>query len=170
MKPRLSILGLMAVVLFVAVGFAALRSTSALWASAVFTLTVALLSASILGAVARRGDARLPWHGFAVFGWAYLLTTFWLWPEPNGVTAPPYLSKHLIDYFQPSTANARTTCSNQAHTEMATESPPMLPQRTPGTAHLATMAPFTGRVVQPASFQADRALARGDPLRTDSGQ
>jgi hypothetical protein len=27
--------------------------------------------------------------GFSLFGWVYLLTTFWLWPGPNGVSTRP---------------------------------------------------------------------------------
>jgi hypothetical protein len=51
-RLRFGITALMGFVLFVAVGLAALRSASALWVSATFTATVALLSASILGAMA----------------------------------------------------------------------------------------------------------------------
>jgi len=147
MKLRFSILGLMALVLLVAVGFAALRSTSALWASAVFTMTVALLWAAILGAFAGRGRARLTWLGFVVFGWIYLLTTFWLWPEGNGVSAPPYLSKHLLDYFQPTANDASTmTIDPGPRGEMGIEPPPTISKTIPGTVNLSTTGPFTGRV------------------------
>jgi hypothetical protein len=89
----------MAVVLFIGLGFAALRSASPLLASAVFTLTVAILSAAVLGAMARRGRARMIWAGFALFGWIYLGTTFGPWEAGNGVTAPPYVTRWALDYW-----------------------------------------------------------------------
>jgi hypothetical protein len=94
----------MVIVLFVGFGFAALRSGSALWASAVFTLTVAALSAAVLGVMARRGRARMTWAGFALFAWVYFGTTFGPWADRNGVTAPPYLTKWLLDFPQTRTS------------------------------------------------------------------
>ena len=69
---RFSIASLLVVVLFVAVGFAALRESSDLWESGVFTLTLAALLISILLAVHRTESRRAFWLGFAVFGWIYL--------------------------------------------------------------------------------------------------
>jgi hypothetical protein len=89
----------MAIVLLIAVGLAALQSASVLWSSAVFTLTVVVLSAAILGAMARRGRARMTWAGFALFGWVYLGTTFGLWETANGVTAPLYVTRWGLDYW-----------------------------------------------------------------------
>jgi hypothetical protein len=103
---RFSLGALMGLVSLVAISFAALRSTSLLWASATFTATVVILSVASLGAFAARGTSRLPWLGFAAFGWVYLLTTFWLWPGNNGVTAPPFLPKLLMDYAVPQQGNA----------------------------------------------------------------
>src|SRR6516162_9519888 len=89
----------MAIVLVSGFGFAALRSAAVLWASAIFTLTVVVLSAAILGAMARRGRARMMWAGFALFGWIYLGTTFGPWAEGNGVKAPPYVTRWALDYW-----------------------------------------------------------------------
>ena len=50
-RLRFTLAQSMGIVLLIGVGFAALRSPSALSASAVFTSTVALLSAAILGAM-----------------------------------------------------------------------------------------------------------------------
>ena len=97
-RLRFTLAQLMAAVIFIGLGFAALRSASLLWASAVFTLTVAVLSAAILGAMARRGRARMTWAGFALFGWVYLGTTFGPWADGNGVTAPPYVTRWVLDY------------------------------------------------------------------------
>ena len=97
-RLRFTLAQLMATVIFIGLGFAALRSASRLGASAVFTLTVAVLSAAILGAMARRGRARMTWAGFALFGWIYLGTTFGPWADGNGVTAPPYVTRWVLDY------------------------------------------------------------------------
>jgi hypothetical protein len=90
---------LMAIVLFIGFGFAALRSASVLWASAIFTLTVAILLVAVLGAIARRGRARMTWTGFALFGGIYLGTTFEPWADVNGVRAPPYATRWPLDYW-----------------------------------------------------------------------
>jgi hypothetical protein len=148
MRFRFSIAGLMAAVLVLAVGFAALRAASALWASAVFTLTVILFAAAILGAVASRGPSRIAWLGFGVFGWTYLLATFWLWPVPNGVTAPPFLTKALLDLFQPSLNTATVmTIDPGPPGETSIEPPPNVSTIIPGTGNLATTTPFPGRII-----------------------
>ena len=69
---RFTIASLLVVVLFVAVGFAALRESNDLWESGVFTLTLAALLISILLAVHRTESRRAFWIGFALFGWIYL--------------------------------------------------------------------------------------------------
>ena len=69
---RFSIASLLLVVLFVAVGFAALRESNETWNSRVFTLTLAALLISILLAVHRTESRRTFWIGFALFGWIYL--------------------------------------------------------------------------------------------------
>ena len=70
---RLTIAQLMAIVLYLSLGFAALRNADRLWASATFTLSIVAISTALLGALIRRGRARPAWIGFAVFGWTYLL-------------------------------------------------------------------------------------------------
>ena len=69
---RFSITSMLVIVLFVAVGFAALRESSDLWESGVFTRTLAALLISILLAVHRTDSRRAFWLGFALFGWTYL--------------------------------------------------------------------------------------------------
>jgi hypothetical protein len=98
-RLRFSLAQLMAAVIFIGLGFAALRSASPLWASAVFTVTVPVLSAAVLGAMARRGRARMTWAGFALFGWIYLGTTFGPWASVNGVMTPPYVTRWVLDYW-----------------------------------------------------------------------
>ena len=75
-RLRLTIANLMAIVLYAGLAFAALRNPNRFWASATFTLAILAVSAAVVVAVARKGQARLAWLGFAVFGWASLL--IWL--------------------------------------------------------------------------------------------
>jgi hypothetical protein len=147
MRPRLTILAMLAMIGLAGVGLAGLRSATPLWASAVFSLTVAGLSAVTVGAAM----GRRPCLGFAVFGWAYLLAVFGLWPEPNGVTAPPFLTKALMDYFQPPVHQGSfwfpEGTGEMFHEpgpagEAAYETPRMVPSGVP-----PITAPFRGRTV-----------------------
>jgi hypothetical protein len=63
----------MTIVLYVGVGFAALRNADEFWAVAAYTLKIILIALAVVGAFARSGRAHTPWIGFAVFGWTYLL-------------------------------------------------------------------------------------------------
>jgi len=71
-RIRFSIASLLVAVLFVAVGFAALRESSELWDSGVFTLVLTVLLTSILLAIHRTESRQAFWMGFALFGWTYL--------------------------------------------------------------------------------------------------
>jgi hypothetical protein len=86
--PRVTIGGLMGLVLVVAVGTAALRSPSALWVSIVLTIALGMLLAAVFGIVYRRGAARAYWAGFAVFGGSYLLVSYGPWLD---TTVTPHL-------------------------------------------------------------------------------
>ena len=72
-RPRFNVGQLMGIVLYLGLGFAALRSASDFWASATFGVAIVMVLGASLGAAARRGVARMTWAGFALFGWAYLL-------------------------------------------------------------------------------------------------
>jgi len=58
--------------LFVAVGISALRESSDLWDSGIFTVTLGGLLISVLLAIHRTETTRAFWIGFALFVWAYL--------------------------------------------------------------------------------------------------
>jgi hypothetical protein len=75
--PRFSIARLMGVVLLVALGLAALRDSSEIWAGVLLLLTSGILALAVVGAACRRGADRAWWLGFAVFGWGYLALAFW---------------------------------------------------------------------------------------------
>lgn len=85
----LNIAGMMALIFGIAIGFAALRGGTVLWASVTFSLAVTLLTAAILGACVARGPSRLGWIGFALFGWVYLGAAFGPFPNGNGASIPP---------------------------------------------------------------------------------
>lgn len=70
---RISIRTLMAFVLVSAVGLAALRNASELWAGIMLLLALAAAGAAILGAALMQGGERAWWLGFAVFGGGYLV-------------------------------------------------------------------------------------------------
>jgi hypothetical protein len=73
MRPRITILGILGVVLAVALALAAVRSGSEVWVAALSLVLLTWLSASLLGAIFRQAKARAFWTGFAVFGWVYFL-------------------------------------------------------------------------------------------------
>jgi hypothetical protein len=95
---QFSLLTLFGLVTIVALGCAALRSPSELWASSLFTFTIVVLLAAILRAILRRGPARAFWIGFALFGWGYLLLIFGPWF--GRCPAPPLLSTEALTYLQ----------------------------------------------------------------------
>jgi hypothetical protein len=65
-KLRFSIASLLALILVLGVGFAALRESSDLWDSGLFTVTLGILLISILLAVHRTESRQAFWLGFAV--------------------------------------------------------------------------------------------------------
>ena len=90
-RPHFSLGTLLLMVLSAGVAFAALKSPSELWASALFTTAVAVLLVAVLWAVHRRDRSRAYWLGFALFGWVYLILS--LVPE----TAPRLATTGLLD-------------------------------------------------------------------------
>jgi hypothetical protein len=84
-RVRFTLASLLFAVLFLGVGFAALREASELWSSVIFTLTIGALLVSILLAIHRASPARAFWLGFALFGWAYM-----------GLTLVPSIQSRVI--------------------------------------------------------------------------
>jgi hypothetical protein len=84
---RFNIASLLVIILVLGVGFAALRESSDLWESGIFTLTLGILLISILLAVHRSESNRAFWLGFALFGWAYMGLTFMPSIESRLITA-----------------------------------------------------------------------------------
>jgi hypothetical protein len=76
---RISIAGLMAVVLICGVAAAALREASDTWAGILLVVTLGLLAFALLAIRQRREGPRAFWEGFALFGWGYLALVFGPW-------------------------------------------------------------------------------------------
>lgn len=104
LRFRLPILGLMAVVLLAALGFAALASASLWWYSITFTTALFSLPAAAVLAIVRAGRTRGAAVGYLAFGLTYLVSAFVLFPVIHGLgKRPPLLPKALVDAVQPNT-------------------------------------------------------------------
>jgi len=95
-RPRITIAQTMAIVLYIGFGFAALRNADDFWASTTFTVAIITVSAALVGAIARKGKARMTWTGFAVLGWACVI--FGLSPIRSGtvIGTPLQLTPPLL--------------------------------------------------------------------------
>ena len=96
MRPRTTILGLMAAVAVVAVAFAALKNPTIWWASGLFTLEVGLFGAASVSAVLRRGRARAVCLGFSVFGALYLHVNYSMISMSDRYMFPPLLFELVL--------------------------------------------------------------------------
>jgi hypothetical protein len=123
MRPtKLSVRGLMALISLVAVGFAALSHPTRLWASALYTSAIVVLSLAVVaGLRGHRRESRAFWTGFAACGWIYFALHFGPWFRPQYVPSasrgwepfapyrgeelrvcPPLLTTALLDAAYPS--------------------------------------------------------------------
>jgi hypothetical protein len=84
-KLRFNIASLLTVIMVLGVSFAALRQSTDLWESGLFTATLGILLISILLAIHRTEFRRAFWIGFALFGSIYL-----------GCTLMPSIERRLI--------------------------------------------------------------------------
>jgi hypothetical protein len=104
-KPRVTILNLMAVIALTATGIVALRSPREVWASAYLSITLLLLSTAVPGMAFGRGERRGFWVGVSAFGWPYLVLGFG--PVPGtSVKPPPLLTTTFLEYLQPHVTDA----------------------------------------------------------------
>ena len=78
---RFSIAGLMAMVLLMALGFAALRNASDIVLAMVLLVSRGSLGIALIGAICCSGAARVFWLGFAISGWIYIGCAFDPYPE-----------------------------------------------------------------------------------------
>ncbi len=84
---------LVILVLLLGVGFAALRESTDLWGSSIFSIAAGMLLISILLAIHRLGSSKAFWLGFALFGWIYLALTLVPSIESRLITTK------VLDYF-----------------------------------------------------------------------
>jgi hypothetical protein len=96
---RCTIAGALGAILFVAVGFAALREADELWDSWLFSLTLGLLLFAVLLAAHRTGGRRAFWIGFALFGWGYLSFSLIPSTEPRLITTKALAYLHQSNIF-----------------------------------------------------------------------
>jgi hypothetical protein len=70
---HVSVAGLMAIMIPIALGLAALQVATQLWVNIIFNLVVAALLTATYKAKRHTGAAGAWWGGFAAFGWAHLV-------------------------------------------------------------------------------------------------
>jgi hypothetical protein len=99
-RVRFSLAGLMGMVAVIAIACAALRFASELWASALFTLALAIVCVAIIGTLCSRASARGFWAGGALACSFYLVMVFGPWCSTN--VSPHLLTTKLLDYIYPS--------------------------------------------------------------------
>src|SRR4051812_13763988 len=87
-KFRFSIAALMGAVVFAAVNFAAFREPSFWWASASFSLSLAILTTALLMGCVREMRNRAGWLGMGVVGLVYLHFAFGNIGYPHVFTTP----------------------------------------------------------------------------------
>jgi hypothetical protein len=83
---RFTIAGLMAFIVYAAIGLAAFANVDDPWwgrvlDDAFFMVTIFILATATVLAVIRRGHLQAIWVGFAIFGWAHLN---YGWPDSGG--------------------------------------------------------------------------------------
>jgi hypothetical protein len=112
---RISIRGLIAFVVVFAIGLAALKTSSDLWAGMMLLVALAFVGVAILGAILMTGHERAWWLGFAVFEAGYLILTFGPWfterIEPRLLTTLglDYVHFHVTER----TSGGNSTLQNQ---------------------------------------------------------
>jgi hypothetical protein len=102
MRFRFTIASMMAAILIIAVGFAALRTNSVFWGGMILFTTLALLCGAIFMSLAESGPSRLAWIGCAVFGWPCFILGFG--PAGNerlGPARTTALFEEAIPYINP---------------------------------------------------------------------
>jgi hypothetical protein len=104
-RPRVHLATMLGLVLFCAVGLAAMRYASDGWATLCFSTALVVLGCAILPLLLRRGPRRAYWIGFNAFGWGYLLACFGPWCEEN--LRPHLVTSWLIERAAPFVVHPR---------------------------------------------------------------
>jgi hypothetical protein len=97
--PRFSIASILAVIAFVAVALAALRTPSNLWANVTSSLAMAALVGAIINVIYARGTVRAYWLGFSLCGGIYFSVC--LVPGLRDSICPRLVTEVVLDLLYP---------------------------------------------------------------------
>jgi hypothetical protein len=95
---RISVAGMMVLLLGLGLILASLRSPSDGAAAAVLLVTQATLAFAVLAVVYRAGEGRAFWLGFALFGWGYMALTWESWLGQSA-DRPEMLTSIALDHL-----------------------------------------------------------------------
>jgi hypothetical protein len=137
-RLRLSIAGLMGLILYAAIGLAAFANVNdrfygRMWDDAYYMVTVFALGIASMMAALSSGRSRALWLGFAVFGWIHLL---FCWPDSGGSPQAPgtyrprfphttHINRVLLWQYGPNAPPLQKALSDFVHSLHA---PPTNPQ------------------------------------------
>jgi hypothetical protein len=119
-RVRFGIVHLLGVILYFAIGFAALKNANSFWASFTFSLSLIAVSSAFAVALTSKGGSRASWAGFAAAGSACALV--WLAsPTTTGfINGPPDMVLHqllllYIDSINPQSARGGKPLIDYTH-------------------------------------------------------
>ncbi len=95
---RISVAGMMTLLLGLGLVLASLRFPSYAAAAAALLVTQAILAFAILAVVYRAGEGRAFWLGFALFGWGYMALTWESWIGQSA-DRPEMLTSIALDHL-----------------------------------------------------------------------
>ena len=98
-RPRISIAGMMILLVALALALSSMRFPSEGAAGAVLLVTQAVLAVAILAVVYRTQERRAFWLGFALFGWGYMALTWESW-WGYGAGRPEMLTSMTLDQLE----------------------------------------------------------------------
>ena len=155
---RFSIRTLMAFVLVSAIGLAALRNASDLWAGMMLLLALAAVGIAVMGSVILRGCERCWCAGFAFFGGGYLALAVGPWLSPWFRTQLG--TTQLLDYVQSQVETEFDTDRAQASTRKLLAS--LRLQRAELTQELESANRITRASADPALVALTRRIVKID--------
>ncbi len=112
-RLRFSIAQIMAVVLYLGFGFAALRNANAFWAGATFSVAIVLVAVVLVGACLGTKAGRMPRAAFAAAGGVRLGIWLFLPQNVGGLNGIPWPLLYRSEVQWP--APARALASRPAH-------------------------------------------------------
>jgi hypothetical protein len=115
---RYHIGGILILVLFLGVGFAALREADDIWDSLALSATAGVLLVSVLLLIHRKAEKRAFWAGFALLGWGYVGLTL----SPS--VEPRLLTTKALAYLDSKMPGRPAVITGQAWGGAGTASPP----------------------------------------------